>query len=194
MRGHTQRHGILATGDRIRDPWVALEHEAQRARPEPLGEYAGVIGHLACPPPQLGGVMDVHDQGPARGSALQGEDVRYGCRVLGIGPETVAGAARAGANVLVSGSALFAYEGGPADGVADLRSRRTAAAAPRRRTRSARAPTRYAASTHPQAAIARPLGACAGAEVSAALAGLLEAAAPAGGRETARRGSGAPRP
>jgi ribulose-phosphate 3-epimerase len=41
----------------------------------------------------------------------------------GIGPDTIAGAAAAGANVLVSGSALYAYDGGLEQGVKDLRAR-----------------------------------------------------------------------
>ncbi|MEM9033068.1 MAG: ribulose-phosphate 3-epimerase [Actinomycetota bacterium] len=41
----------------------------------------------------------------------------------GISADTIAGAAAAGANVLVSGSALFRYEDGLAAGVTDLRSR-----------------------------------------------------------------------
>jgi ribulose-phosphate 3-epimerase len=45
----------------------------------------------------------------------------------GISDRTIAGAASAGANVLVSGSALFRYEQGLEYGVADLRARATAA-------------------------------------------------------------------
>ncbi|MGI9605060.1 MAG: ribulose-phosphate 3-epimerase [Acidimicrobiales bacterium] len=44
----------------------------------------------------------------------------------GIGADTIAGPASAGANVFISGSALFRYPG-LAEGVADLRSRATAA-------------------------------------------------------------------
>jgi len=44
----------------------------------------------------------------------------------GIGPDTIAGAASAGANVLISGSALFKYPT-LAEGVADLRARAEAA-------------------------------------------------------------------
>jgi ribulose-phosphate 3-epimerase len=44
----------------------------------------------------------------------------------GIGPDTIAGAARAGADVFISGSALWRYPTF-ADGVADLRQRATAA-------------------------------------------------------------------
>jgi ribulose-phosphate 3-epimerase len=47
----------------------------------------------------------------------------------GIGPATVAGAAAAGANVLVAGSALYRDPEGLAHAVADLRARATAAAA-----------------------------------------------------------------
>ena len=47
----------------------------------------------------------------------------------GIGPETVAGAAEAGANVLVAGSALFKDPEGLAHAVADIRTRALAAAA-----------------------------------------------------------------
>ena len=45
----------------------------------------------------------------------------------GIGPTTVAGAAAAGANVLVSGSALYADPEGLSHAVTDLRSRAEAA-------------------------------------------------------------------
>jgi ribulose-phosphate 3-epimerase len=45
----------------------------------------------------------------------------------GIGPDTVAGASAAGANVLVAGSALFRDPLGLAHAVSDLRSRATAA-------------------------------------------------------------------
>ena len=45
----------------------------------------------------------------------------------GIGPSTIEGAARAGANVLVSGSALYKDPDGLAHAVADLRSRAEAA-------------------------------------------------------------------
>ncbi len=45
----------------------------------------------------------------------------------GVGPDTVAGAVRAGANVLVAGSALFRPDGGPAEAVAELRKRADAA-------------------------------------------------------------------
>ena len=45
----------------------------------------------------------------------------------GIGPETIAGAVRAGANVLIAGSALFRYAEGLAAGVTDLRARAEAA-------------------------------------------------------------------
>jgi ribulose-phosphate 3-epimerase len=44
----------------------------------------------------------------------------------GIGPATVAGAARAGANVLVAGSALFRDPQGLEHAVSDLRERATA--------------------------------------------------------------------
>ena len=46
----------------------------------------------------------------------------------GIGPDTIAGAAKAGANVFISGSALWKYPSF-AEGVADLRARATAAQA-----------------------------------------------------------------
>jgi ribulose-phosphate 3-epimerase len=45
----------------------------------------------------------------------------------GIGPDTVAGAASAGANVLVAGSALFRHPHGLTDAVADVRRRAEAA-------------------------------------------------------------------
>jgi len=45
----------------------------------------------------------------------------------GIGPQTVAGAARAGANVLVAGSALFRDAEGLSHAVTDLRERAEAA-------------------------------------------------------------------
>lgn len=45
----------------------------------------------------------------------------------GIGPSTIAGAARAGANVLVAGSALFRDPEGPEHAVSDLRARAQAA-------------------------------------------------------------------
>jgi ribulose-phosphate 3-epimerase len=47
----------------------------------------------------------------------------------GIGPGTISGAARAGANVLVAGSALFNDPNGRAHAIADLRSRADAARA-----------------------------------------------------------------
>ena len=47
----------------------------------------------------------------------------------GIGPQTIAGAARAGANVLIAGTALFRDERGLAHAVADLRQRAEAARA-----------------------------------------------------------------
>jgi ribulose-phosphate 3-epimerase len=47
----------------------------------------------------------------------------------GIGPATVGGAAEAGANVFVAGTALFRYPQGLAAGVADLRAKATAAGA-----------------------------------------------------------------
>jgi ribulose-phosphate 3-epimerase len=47
----------------------------------------------------------------------------------GIGPGTIAGAAAAGANVLVAGSALYRDPEGLAHAVADLRSRAEAAVA-----------------------------------------------------------------
>ena len=47
----------------------------------------------------------------------------------GIAPDTVAGAAAAGANVLVAGSALFRDPDGLAHAVADLRQRAVAAQA-----------------------------------------------------------------
>ena len=46
----------------------------------------------------------------------------------GIGPDTVAGAAAAGANVLVAGSALFRDPEGLTHAVSDLRRRATEAA------------------------------------------------------------------
>lgn len=45
----------------------------------------------------------------------------------GIGPDTIAGAVRAGANVLIAGTALFRYPEGLAHAVADLRRRALAA-------------------------------------------------------------------
>lgn len=48
----------------------------------------------------------------------------------GIGPDTVAGAVAAGANVLVAGSALFRHPGGLGAAVADLRMRAEAARRP----------------------------------------------------------------
>ena len=48
----------------------------------------------------------------------------------GIGPGTVAGAATAGANVFVAGSAVFGHPEGPAAAVADLRRRAEAARGP----------------------------------------------------------------
>jgi ribulose-phosphate 3-epimerase len=47
----------------------------------------------------------------------------------GIGPSTIAGAARAGANVLVAGSALYRDPLGLAHAVTDLRARAEAARA-----------------------------------------------------------------
>ena len=52
----------------------------------------------------------------------------------GIGPSTIAGAAAAGADVLVAGSALFRDPEGLEHAVADLRSRAEAARGPTRRT------------------------------------------------------------
>ena len=48
-------------------------------------------------------------------------------RLGGIGPETIGGAASAGANFLVAGSALYRDPEGLAHAVADLRARATAA-------------------------------------------------------------------
>jgi ribulose-phosphate 3-epimerase len=45
----------------------------------------------------------------------------------GIGPSTIAGAAAAGANILIAGTALWRYEEGLAFAVEDLRSRAHAA-------------------------------------------------------------------
>lgn len=45
----------------------------------------------------------------------------------GIGPDTIAGAVRAGANVLIAGTALFRYEEGLTHAVSDLRRRAEAA-------------------------------------------------------------------
>jgi ribulose-phosphate 3-epimerase len=45
----------------------------------------------------------------------------------GIGPETIAGAVKAGARALIAGSALFKYSEGLEFGVSDLRSRAVAA-------------------------------------------------------------------
>jgi ribulose-phosphate 3-epimerase len=47
----------------------------------------------------------------------------------GIGPDTVAGAVRSGANVLVAGTTLFRDPHGLSHAVADLRARAAAAAA-----------------------------------------------------------------
>jgi ribulose-phosphate 3-epimerase len=47
----------------------------------------------------------------------------------GIGPDTIAGAAAAGANVLIAGTALYRHPGGLAEAVAELRSLATRAAA-----------------------------------------------------------------
>ena len=67
----------------------------------------------------------------------------------GIGPDTVAGAARAGANVLVAGSALFRDPEGLAHAVAELRGLAEATRCTRFPGAAPPAPTDPAIADHP---------------------------------------------
>jgi ribulose-phosphate 3-epimerase len=117
-----------------------------------LGASAGVALNPATPPDTIGHVLDLIDLvlvmtvNPGFGGQqyiasmepkiaevlemirLAGLDEQVDVEVDGgIGPETVAAAAAAGANVLVAGSALYRDPLGLAHAVTDLRARATAA-------------------------------------------------------------------
>jgi ribulose-phosphate 3-epimerase len=76
-----------------------------------LAEMEPKVSEIAALIDELGGDIDIEVDG-------------------GVGPDTIGGAAAAGANVFVAGTALWRDPGGIAHAVADLRSRAEAARGP----------------------------------------------------------------
>ena len=84
----------------------------------------GGQAYIATMEPKIAALRELISQSGSAGASGAGIDIEVDG---GISAETIGGAAAAGANVLVSGSALYRYEEGLAHGVADLRCRAEAA-------------------------------------------------------------------
>ena len=86
----------------------------------------GGQAYISTMEPKINALRQLIDASGSEGAGGNGVDIEVDG---GISADTIEGAAAAGANVLVSGSALFRYDEGLAHGVADLRCRAEAAAA-----------------------------------------------------------------
>ncbi len=84
----------------------------------------GGQAYIATMEPKIAALQQLISVNGSAGASGAGIDIEVDG---GISAETIGGAAAAGANVLVSGSALYRYEEGLAHGVADLRCRAEAA-------------------------------------------------------------------
>ena len=84
----------------------------------------GGQAYIATMEPKVTALRRLIDESGATGASGTGIDIEVDG---GISADTISGAAAAGANVLVSGSALYRYDDGLAHGVADLRCRAEAA-------------------------------------------------------------------
>ena len=84
----------------------------------------GGQAYIATMEPKIAALRRLIDESGSAGASGAGIDVEVDG---GISADTISGAAAAGANVLVSGSALYRYADGLAHGVADLRCRAEAA-------------------------------------------------------------------
>ncbi|WP_419945525.1 ribulose-phosphate 3-epimerase [Candidatus Poriferisodalis sp.] len=84
----------------------------------------GGQAYIATMEPKIAALRQLIDQSGSAGASGSGIDIEVDG---GISADTIGGAAAAGANVLVSGSALYRYADGLAHGVADLRCRAEAA-------------------------------------------------------------------
>ncbi len=84
----------------------------------------GGQAYIATMEPKIAALRQLISASGSAGASGAGIDIEVDG---GISAETIGGAAAAGANVLVSGSALYRYEQGLAHGVADLRCRAEAA-------------------------------------------------------------------
>lgn len=84
----------------------------------------GGQAYIATMEPKIAALRQLISVGGSAGASGAGIDIEVDG---GISAETIGGAAAAGANVLVSGSALYRYDEGLAHGVADLRCRAEAA-------------------------------------------------------------------
>lgn len=84
----------------------------------------GGQAYIATMEPKIAALHQLISVSDSAGASGAGIDIEVDG---GISPETIGGAAAAGANVLVSGSALYRYDEGLAHGVADLRCRAEAA-------------------------------------------------------------------
>ena len=84
----------------------------------------GGQAYIATMEPKIAALRELIERSGSAGASGAGIDIEVDG---GISAETIGGAAAAGANVLVSGSALYRYEEGLAHGVADLRCRAEAA-------------------------------------------------------------------
>ena len=80
--------------------------------------------YITAMEPKITALRGLIDDSGSRGASGRGIDIEVDG---GISADTVGGAAAAGANVLVSGSALFGYGEGLRSGVSDLRRRAEAA-------------------------------------------------------------------
>ena len=80
----------------------------------------GGQAYIATMEPKIAALRQLISQSGSPGASGSGIDIEVDG---GISAETISGAAAAGANVLVSGSALYRYTEGLAHGVADLRCR-----------------------------------------------------------------------
>ncbi|WP_419912803.1 ribulose-phosphate 3-epimerase [Candidatus Poriferisodalis sp.] len=84
----------------------------------------GGQAYVATMEPKIAALRCLIDESGSAGASGAGIDIEVDG---GISADTISGAAAAGANVLVSGSALYRYADGLAHGVADLRCRAEAA-------------------------------------------------------------------
>lgn len=84
----------------------------------------GGQAYIATMEPKIAALRRLIDGSGSAGASGTGVDIEVDG---GISADTISGAAAAGANVLVSGSALYRYADGLAHGVADLRCRAEAA-------------------------------------------------------------------
>ena len=94
MRGHAQRHRVLAAGDEVGHAHRSGQHQRQRTGPEGLGEAPGLLRQLARPGGEVRPRGQVDDQRMRARPALQCVHAFEARRAARMRPEAVDGLGR----------------------------------------------------------------------------------------------------